>query len=577
MAGSGHGVPGGLWEGGGEGRHRAVSTGDAAGLAHRSPSPAALARAALARGEWEHARSGLEVAVAAAPSDPTLWELLGIASTWVQDADRAIHSRERAYALYREAGADLASARVSLELANDYFEVRGEPAVANGWFQRARRLLDGAPPSRERVLLRIWDAYMALVGEGDAFAGARNARDAAALARETGAKDMEMLGLALQGLACVTAGQVRDGLTLLDEAVAAVLGQEVTDPQWFYLTCCCMIDACDQVRDFERALEWCHRLREFAGRWGVQAFLTTCRVKYAGALLWRGEWERCEGELMGAIRELERDRPSGLPAARVRLAELRRRQGRRPEAEALLEGAQGHPLEPQVRAGISLDAGDSQGAANLLEGVLRRLPPEAPTERVPILELLVRARARAGEIAEARRAADELSRITDTLGTPALRAAALEACGVAAAARGDHSAALPLLEDAVHLYLRCGAPFEAARTRRWLAHSLGALGREEVAGKTAAEAEAILDALGVHSSASSGPSTCSARGTGSNLTRRQREILTLVARGMTNREIAGALHLSEHTVHRHLANILRRLGAASRPAAVAQAVREGWV
>ncbi len=59
------------------------------------------------------------------------------------------------------------------------------------------------------------------------------------------------------------------------------------------------------------------------------------------------------------------------------------------------------------------------------------------------------------------------------------------------------------------------------------------------------------------------------------LTRRQREVLALVAEGRAGPEIATRLHLSEHTVHRHVANILTSLGVTSRLAAVARALRDG--
>ena len=48
-------------------------------------------------------------------------------------------------------------------------------------------------------------------------------------------------------------------------------------------------------------------------------------------------------------------------------------------------------------------------------------------------------------------------------------------------------------------------------------------------------------------------------------------MLALVARGLSDREVAAELVLSEHTVHRHVSNILRKLGVPSRTAAVAQA------
>jgi pimeloyl-ACP methyl ester carboxylesterase/DNA-binding CsgD family transcriptional regulator len=64
---------------------------------------------------------------------------------------------------------------------------------------------------------------------------------------------------------------------------------------------------------------------------------------------------------------------------------------------------------------------------------------------------------------------------------------------------------------------------------------------------------------------------------GSPLSRRETEVLRLVAAGLSNREIASSLVLSEHTVHRHVANILRKLGQSSRAAATASAARAGHI
>jgi DNA-binding NarL/FixJ family response regulator len=61
------------------------------------------------------------------------------------------------------------------------------------------------------------------------------------------------------------------------------------------------------------------------------------------------------------------------------------------------------------------------------------------------------------------------------------------------------------------------------------------------------------------------------------LTPRERDVLKLVAQGLSNADIAQRLVLSEHTVHRHLANILRKLNLSSRAAAAAWGVRTGLV
>jgi DNA-binding CsgD family transcriptional regulator len=62
---------------------------------------------------------------------------------------------------------------------------------------------------------------------------------------------------------------------------------------------------------------------------------------------------------------------------------------------------------------------------------------------------------------------------------------------------------------------------------------------------------------------------------GEDLTERETEILTLVAAGLSDREIAERLVLSPHTVHRHVANVRTKLGLPTRAAAVAAATRRG--
>lgn len=74
---------------------------------------------------------------------------------------------------------------------------------------------------------------------------------------------------------------------------------------------------------------------------------------------------------------------------------------------------------------------------------------------------------------------------------------------------------------------------------------------------------------------SRGPRT---RGTADDeLTEREREVLQLVADGATNREIAGALYISEHTVSFHMKNILSKLHLKNRAQAVAYAFQSGLV
>ncbi len=67
------------------------------------------------------------------------------------------------------------------------------------------------------------------------------------------------------------------------------------------------------------------------------------------------------------------------------------------------------------------------------------------------------------------------------------------------------------------------------------------------------------------------------RGASEELSRRELQVLLPVARGMSNRQIAEALHLSETTIKRHLANIYKKLEVHTRGEAVRKAVSEGWI
>jgi DNA-binding CsgD family transcriptional regulator len=537
------------------------------------------ARQALARGDWQAAASSLLEAIAADPRDASAWEALGNVRMWLQESTAEIEARQRAFELYRDRGDDAAAARVCLDLVWVFMEVRGEAAVANGWFRRAERLLQPLAPAPEHALLRVFMAYGAL--EDDPAAAAEEAAAAVTMADATGATDIGALARALHGLALVTQGRVREGMSLLDEALAAAVGREITDPQWFYFACCCMSDACDRVRDFGRSMEWCTQLHAFAERWQVQAFHTTCRIKFTGALLWRGDWAAYEAELLRALQEFGDERPAVAAGAVVRLAELRRRQGRRAEAAALLDRAGAHPLEGTVRIALALDTGDAEGALHMIDAFLRQQPPSARTALVAALEHRVRACLAVSRVGDAERAATDLAGLAETLGTPAVHAAARNAAGLVAAAQARHEYAVRRFEESVRLLEASGSRHEAARARIELAESLLAAGRPADAAAAAAAALEALQHVGAVADADraralltriTAASSQRRRRSGA-LTRRQREVLGLVADGLSDRDIATRLSLSEHTVHRHMANVMVRLGVSSRTSAVAKALR----
>ena len=95
----------------------------------------------------------------------------------------------------------------------------------------------------------------------------------------------------------------------------------------------------------------------------------------------------------------------------------------------------------------------------------------------------------------------------------------------------------------------------------------------EYAGGRALGPGQVLTALGPLGTAAGQGQAAGSGEAASILTPRELDVLRLVAQGLSNPDIARALVLSEHTVHRHLANILRKLGLSSRAAAAAWGVR----
>ncbi len=218
-------------------------------------------------------------------------------------------------------------------------------------------------------------------------------------------------------------------------------------------------------------------------------------------------------------------------------------------------------------------------AVELLQRLLRQVPAHRKLDRAPILELLVRARIARGELEEAAASLEALRSIEEAVGTTPLRAYVDRADGMLAAARGDHDGARTQLEDAIDRFEASGAPFETGQARIELATSLVALGRLDAAAREATAALSSLVELGAAAEAERARSVLAATEQGAavlpELTGREREVLGLLAEGLTNRQIAERLVLSEHTVHRHVTNILRKLDLHSRTAAAAYAVRAG--
>lgn len=547
---------------------------------------------ALTRGDWQRAHDLFAAALARDDRDalPAALEGLGAAAWFLDDATGSLAACERAYRIYRDRADDRGAGRVACEIALDHYLHSGDPAAVRGWLRRSRRLLAGHEDTAEYAWLRHWEADVALLVERDARTARQAAGEASALARAVGDGDLEMLALALEGLAMVSLGDVADGMRLLDESSAAAVGGEIQSVDTRLTACCYLIVACDRARDYGRAARWCDYVGEAARRHDHRFSLAVCRGHYAGLLAASGDWDAADRELTRAIARLEGFKPPWAAEAVCRLAELRRRQGRVAEAAALLDRADRAPLRmlagPDVllvRAALALDEGATGRATGLAERYLRRIPAEDRSERVVALELLVRAYAAADRHPDAQRALDELAGIAAHLGSRAVDGWTAMARAAVAMAGADLDGARCSLEDAVDHFGAEGMPYELATARLALARVLGRLGHTGDARREATLAATAYRALGAM------PGVALAEGllaappppapaAGSVLTGREREVLALLAAGRSNEAIAEQLVLSLRTVERHVSNIYLKIGVSGRVAragAAAYAYRHG--
>ncbi len=525
---------------------------------------------ALARGEWQAARRHFERSIEHEETAAAL-EGLSDALSSLEEFESSVHHRSRAYTLYCDAGDQPGAARAALWLAITYLSAYGNRAAANGWVQRAERILDEADPCAERALLEHLRAAMA----PDPQTTARHAQQAVAIAREYNDGDVEVWALSEHGRALVSMGRVDEGMAMLDEATAAATAGK-HNLLVVGLTYCNMLSACDRAVDFERALQWCQVVDEFSRRNHYPTFFHYCRVVYSGVLMATGRWSEAEDELQAALPSIAQKYPAEKVYSLVRLALLRVRQGRLEEADQLLTGLESHPAAAEAAASLCIARGQAALAASLLE---RRLESAGELlAAVPLLRLLVDASLLAGDVERARAAAAKLSELAERSKRAPMEALALMCSARVELAGGG--ASHHLFDKACALFERCGMPYEAALTRLEWARALAATDLE-LAAEDARLACAAFDRLGARMHADQAAALVRKLGGGTpprprargDLTRREREVLGLLSHGLSNVQIGERLFISPKTVEHHVGRILSKLGARNRAEAIAWALR----
>jgi ATP/maltotriose-dependent transcriptional regulator MalT len=526
------------------------------------------ARAAYQRHDWVTARTELLGAQAAHPLDADDLYALANCSWWLGDVHLALPTLQAAYRQFLTADQPHQAALIAIEIGYT-FGLRGDVAQCSGWMSRAQRLLQDQPEAAAH-------GYLTFVGFESAFDSHAmdEAMTQARHVQEVGLRHsdptLSALGVLGEGRVLVRQGHVSAGMALLDEAMVAATSDEL-DPGWAGSIYCHLMSACAEISDLRRASEWTGATAQWCERMpGAGPFMGICRVHRAEVLQARGRWADAEHECERVCEEEAHFNATTVAEANYFLGELRRRRGDLAGADAAFRDAHSRGRDPQPGlALLRLDEGDPDAATALIQAALRAAE-SAPLTRWRLLLAAVEIALAAGDVAQAVEFTTELDEISATYPSNGLTAEAQYARGTVLLASGNPEHAGRELRAALHHWQDMAARHETARVRMALARAYEELGDADNA--TLERQAATAEFAEFRTRAASPPDRPG------GLTDRESEVLDLVAKGLTNQQVAGELFLSVRTVERHLATIYQKLGVggrSARAAAVSFALRHG--
>jgi ATP/maltotriose-dependent transcriptional regulator MalT len=526
------------------------------------------ARAAVERQDWQAAfddASAAGVATDAAVEAGRL-DLLADAAWWLGRLDDCIDAREAAYRSYDDLGDARRAGQCAVWLY-EHHTFRAQSAAAGAWLRRARRSLEGDVESTAFGALLLREAELAH-GGGDLDHALAVAQRVVELGRRLRSFDLEAEALQTAGRVLIDRGEIAAGLAMLDEAMLFVVEGRL-GPYSTGKVYCSMIGACEDVGDFDRAAEWTEATQRWAQHHPLCIFPGICRVHHAIVLKRRGSLVEAQLEATQACGELARSRPVASAAAWIEVGDICRRLGDLERAESAFAKAQelnGSPCS--ALALLRLAQGDVTVAGTIIGACMDATT--APLGRVALLPNFVQIAVAAGDLDAAGAAVDELTDLLERFGSIAGHAALDIARGRVLLAAGDASDAAVVLKAGLERWRELDVPYETATAGTLLGQALRQCGREDAAAAAFTDAAALFDRIGAEIAEldpRAGPPARPELPAG--LTRREVEVLRLVAAGLTNNDIAAALYLSAKTISRHLSNIFTKLGVTTRTAAAA--------
>jgi DNA-binding CsgD family transcriptional regulator len=501
-------------------------------------------------------------------------ELLARSAYMLGHDDAYLDAWELAYHSHLKAG-DPARAALCTWWIGDYLRFRGESARATGWFARGDSLLEqGGEDCVARGFLLLPTVHD-LVSVHDHEAAFALAAEAGEIGARFAHRDLTALSMMEKGHALVRQGRASEGLRLVDETMVAVTTEEPS-PVIAGIVYCSTIAFCQAMFELGRAQEWTEAHTAWCERQSdMRAYMGACLVHRAEIMTLAGNWSaamtevrRAEGYRRGALNEqIAGD-------AAYRRGEVHFLLGELDSAEEAYREASRRGREPQPGlALLRLAQGDGEAAA----ASLRRALGEAgqPLRRAALLPAYVEIMLAVGDLEEARAGCRDLEDVAERQGSRALAAMADYARGAVDLADGNARAALAALRKACRAWQELGVPREIARTRLLVGQACAALEDDDTAAMELEAARNTFERLGAAPELARIASLGKRPGERDDygLTARELEILRVLATGKSNREIAAALVISDHTVRRHVQNIFAKLGVSSRAAATAFAVR----
>ncbi len=527
-------------------------------------------RRSYAARSWLDAYRALSDADRASSLGPSDLELLATSAYLIGRDDDLLRLLERAHHVYLAAGERPSAVRCAFWLAV-HLTIRGDMGRATGWLSRARRLI--GPEERDCIEL----GYLASASAFHHLIAGRweeariDAARAADLGERHGDRDLVAVSLIDEGRAVAALGRVQEGLALLDEAMVGVTAGELS-PIVSGLVYCGVIEGCHEVYELRRATEWTEALTSWCDEQAdLVPFTGTCLLHRAELMELRGGWrDALEEARRAGERFAERTDRSAAAQAGYREGEILRLEGKLVAAERAYREASRLGYEPQPGLALLRLAQGERAAA---VAAIQRAAAETtdPLRRARLLPAYVEIMLAADDVDAAQEGCRELEAFAATRQSRMLDAIVAHARGAVALAAGDARSALVSLRHAAQEWLALEVPYECARARVLVAIACRTLGDEDASRLELEAARAVFAELGAEPDLTRVGELGGSDDESHGLTKRELEVLRLVAAGETNKTIASRLVLSERTIDRHLSNIFTKLRVSSRTAAAAYA------